>query len=56
MFHRMHRMIDLKSWIPNFLLEKDFVGFDEKGNRVLFMTSAADVEDVVTIDKSLLKK
>ena len=36
--------------------EKDFIGLDEKGNRVLFLTSAADIEESVTFDKSLLKK
>ncbi|XP_052066030.1 translation initiation factor eIF-2B subunit gamma-like [Mytilus californianus] len=36
--------------------EKDFIGFDEKGDRVLFMASEADLEDTVTFRKSVLKR
>ena len=36
--------------------EKDFFGFDEKGQRVLFMMSEADMEESVTLKRSLLKK
>ncbi|XP_053394103.1 translation initiation factor eIF-2B subunit gamma-like [Mercenaria mercenaria] len=40
--------------------ERDFIGFDEKGNRVLFMTSEADLTDMdddkIKFRKSLFKK
>lgn len=36
--------------------EKDFIGFDDKGDRVLFMASEADLEDTFTMRKSVLKK
>lgn len=37
--------------------EKDFIGFDEKGQRVLYMTSEADLEEeTVTFKRSVLKK
>lgn len=36
--------------------DKDFIGFDEKGDRVLFMASEADLEDTVTFRKSVLKR
>ncbi|CAG2204136.1 EIF2B3 [Mytilus edulis] len=36
--------------------EKDFIGFDERGDRVLFMASEADLEDTVTFRKSVLKR
>jgi hypothetical protein len=43
-----------------FISERDFIGFDEKGNRVLFMTSEADLTDMdddkIKFRKSLFKK
>jgi len=40
--------------------ERDFIGFDDKGNRVLYMTSEADLadmdEDKITFRKSFFKK
>lgn len=36
--------------------DKDFIGFDEKGDRVLFMASEADLEETVTFRKSVLKR
>ena len=39
-----------------FFPEKDFFGFDEKGERILYLTSEADVEESVEIKKSLLRK
>ncbi|XP_041359479.1 translation initiation factor eIF-2B subunit gamma-like [Gigantopelta aegis] len=36
--------------------ERDFIGFDESGKRVLFLTSEADLEEYITFKKSLLKK
>ncbi|XP_013410892.1 translation initiation factor eIF-2B subunit gamma isoform X2 [Lingula anatina] len=37
-------------------MEHDFVGLDEKGNRLLFLGSDADFEETVTFKKSLLKR
>ncbi|KAK3091820.1 hypothetical protein FSP39_022900 [Pinctada imbricata] len=37
-------------------LEKDFFGFDEKGERILFLTSEADVEESIEMKKSILRK
>ncbi|XP_022319260.2 translation initiation factor eIF2B subunit gamma-like [Crassostrea virginica] len=37
-------------------LEKEFFGFDEKGERILFMQSEADVDENVSVKKSVLKK
>ncbi|KAK2167383.1 hypothetical protein LSH36_28g01002 [Paralvinella palmiformis] len=37
-------------------IEKDIVGFDENGNRILFMASEADFEESITFRKSVLKR
>ncbi|XP_062571421.1 translation initiation factor eIF-2B subunit gamma-like [Saccostrea cucullata] len=37
-------------------LEKDFFGFDEKGERILFTQSEADVDETISVKKSVLKK
>lgn len=37
-------------------VEKEFFGFDEKGERILFMQSEADVDENVSVKKSVLKK
>ena len=36
--------------------EKDLVGVDEKGNRLLFLSSEADFEEFITFKKSFLKR
>ncbi|ESO92323.1 hypothetical protein LOTGIDRAFT_206598 [Lottia gigantea] len=37
-------------------VERDFIGFDENGKRVLFLTSEADLEDTISFQKSTLKR
>lgn len=37
-------------------LEKDFFGFDEKGERILFTQSEADVAENISVKKSIFKK
>ena len=39
----------------NFITERDLIGLDEKGQRVLFMASDADFEETVSFRKSLFK-
>ncbi|KAK6188198.1 hypothetical protein SNE40_004430 [Patella caerulea] len=36
--------------------ERDFIGFDEKGKRVLFLTSEVDLEETISFSKSTLKR
>lgn len=37
-------------------LEKDFFGFDEKRERILFTQSEADVAENISVKKSIFKK
>lgn len=36
--------------------QKDFVGVDQSGKRLLFMANEADLEDVLSVRKSIMRK